>query len=120
MLIQLLDPASFPPTPKAYFKESHQLEFLDVEDDVLGTPMEDFAVTKYQAQHLVKLLQRAIDQQMDVVVHCTAGICRSGAVTEVAVSMLGFEEVHTSRIPNLRVKRLMFEALGLGYEHEVG
>jgi hypothetical protein len=52
---------------------------------------------------------------MNVVVHCFAGICRSGAVTEVGV-MMGFEDTGRFRAPNLLVKHRMMRALGWTYD----
>jgi hypothetical protein len=52
---------------------------------------------------------------MNVVVHCFAGICRSGAVAEVGV-MMGFDDVGRTRIPNLLVKHRMMRALGWTYD----
>jgi predicted protein tyrosine phosphatase len=39
-------------------------------------------------------------------VHCVAGLCRSGAVTEVGV-MMGFEDTHRYRNPNVFVKKML-------------
>jgi len=66
---------------------------------------------------LVDLLQYALDNSMNVVVHCHAGICRSGAVTEVA-TMMGFTATERLRIPNLLVKHKMMKVLGLTYDSE--
>lgn len=113
MLIQIVDPAMEFPTPKYQFKETHQFEFLDLEvNDPWG---EEFKVTDAQAQQLVDLLQRALDNRMNVVVHCVAGVCRSGAVCEVGV-MLGFRDPEVFRSPNLMVKHKMMKALGWTYD----
>lgn len=112
MLIQICDPASFPPTPAHQFHEVYQFEFLDLEttDGELG----EAAVTQEQADQLVNLLHRALELEMNVVVHCVAGLCRSGAVVEVA-SMLGFETTERRRQPNILVKNLMMRSLGWTY-----
>jgi hypothetical protein len=52
---------------------------------------------------------------MDVVVHCVAGVCRSGAVAEVGV-MLGFDDTEVFRSPNLLVKHKMMRKLGWTYD----
>jgi hypothetical protein len=44
-----------------------------------------------------------------------AGICRSGAVTEVGV-MLGFNDTEKFRSPNLLVKHRMMKKLGWTYD----
>ena len=113
MLIQIVDPAMEFPTPLYKFKEVHQFEFLDLEkDDKFG---EEFKVTDEQAAKLVQLLQHALDNRMDVVVHCVAGVCRSGAVCEVGV-MMGFDDTEVFRSPNLLVKHKMMKVLGWTYD----
>lgn len=109
MLIQIVDPCMEFPTPKHQFKEIHQFEFLDIEEEV------DFAITDEQAAQLVALLQRAFERRMNVVVHCHAGICRSGAVAEIGV-MMGFQDAQAFRAPNLRVKHKMMQQLGWTYD----
>lgn len=114
MLISITDPASWRPTPKHVFKEIHNFEFLDVEknDEVLDEAMR---CSQEQANELVRLLQHALDNRMNVVVHCFAGVCRSGAVAEIGV-MLGFDDVGKFRSPNLLVKHRMMNALGWEYD----
>lgn len=114
MLIQIMDPATFFPTPKHKFKEVHQFEFLDVEEK---DHVDDEAMrcSHEQAAELVGLLQHALDNHMDVIVHCHAGICRSGAVCEVGV-MMGFQDTERFRSPNLLVKHRMMKVLGLTYD----
>lgn len=113
MLIQIVDPAMEFPTPAYKFKEVHQFEFLDLEkDDPWG---EEFKITDEQAQALVKLLQHAYANHMDVIVHCVAGVCRSGAVAEVGI-MMGFQDTESFRSPNLLVKHKMMKVLGWTYD----
>ena len=114
MLIQIADPPGDFPTPKYTFKEVHQFEFLDVEetDVVLDEAMR---CSHEQAAELVRLLQHALENRMNVVVHCHAGVCRSGAVCEVGV-MLGFDDTGVFRAPNLLVKHRIMKALGLYYD----
>ena len=114
MLIQIVDPPGDFPTPKYNFKEVHQFQFLDVEKDdfVLDEAMR---CSQEQANELVRLLQHAKDNRMNVIVHCHAGVCRSGAVCEVGV-MLGFDDTEVFRSPNLLVKHQMMKALGWTYD----
>jgi rhodanese-related sulfurtransferase len=114
MLIQIVDPGMEFPTPMHRFKETHQFEFLDVEekDEVLEEAMR---CSHEQAEQLVKLLQHALDKRMNVVVHCVAGVCRSGAVCELGV-MLGFDDCEGFRSPNLLVKHRMMKVLGWLYD----
>lgn len=114
MLIQIVDPDMEFPEPKHQFKEVHQFKFLDVEadDKVLD---ESMRCTQEQANELVRLLQHAMEHRMNVVVHCHAGVCRSGAVCEVGV-MMGFNDTERFRSPNLLVKHQMMKALGWTYD----
>lgn len=114
MLISITDPASWRPTPTHEFKERHDFEFLDVErdDHVIDEAMK---ISDADAERLVKLLQHALENRMNVVVHCFAGICRSGAVTEVGV-MMGFNDTGRFRSPNLLVKHKMMKVLGWTYD----
>jgi predicted protein tyrosine phosphatase len=113
MLIQIADPAQGFPTPKHTFKETHQFEFLDA-DETDRFP-EECLISQAQADELVRLLQHALDNSMNVLVHCHAGICRSGAVTEVG-TLMGFTATERFRMPNLRVKHFMMKTLGLTYD----
>ena len=113
MLIQIVDPAYEFPTPKYQFRETHQFEFLDVEKD--DNFPDECKCTDEQAQELVQLLQHALTERMNVIVHCHAGVCRSGAVAEVGV-MLGFDDTEAFRSPNLLVKHKMMDALGWLYD----
>jgi predicted protein tyrosine phosphatase len=120
MLIQISDHDMAFPTPKYTFKEVHQFTFLDIEEDGITNTssgmidLSEFAITDTQAIELVCLLQQAMENRMNVVVHCHAGICRSGAVAEVGV-MMGFDDCERFRIPNLLVKRKMMQVLGWTY-----
>lgn len=114
MLIQIADPASWFPKPKHQFKEIHQFEFMDLEDGDFALE-ESMKISDAQAAELVRLLQHALDNRMHVVVHCFAGICRSGAVCEVGI-MMGFQDTERWRSPNLRVKHKMMQVLGWTYD----
>ena len=114
ILIQISDPCGYKPEPKWPFKERYFFEFLDVERD---TEVDDEAMrcSPTQAAELVEILKTALANDTNVIVHCYAGICRSGAVTEVGVIM-GFEDTEVYRQPNLLVKHSMMKYLGLTYD----
>ena len=115
MLIRIQDPATEFGKVKYPFKEVYEFEFLDAED---ADGFEDECkIQDEQAEAIVRLLQRAQENRMNVVVHCHAGICRSGAVVEVA-TMMGFTPSDRFRQPNLRVKHKMMKALGLTYDSD--
>lgn len=124
MLIQISDHDMAFPTPRHTFKEVHQFTFLDIEEDGMTNTGEgrqidlsEFAITDAQAEQLVQLLQHAQENRMNVVVHCHAGICRSGAVAEVGV-MMGFADCERFRSPNLLVKHKMMRVLGWTYDEQ--
>jgi len=115
VLIQIVDPGMEFPTPKYTFKEVYQFEFLDLERD--DKYAEEFKITDHQASSLVLILKQALLNRSDVVVHCVAGVCRSGAVCEVGV-MMGFQDTEAYRSPNLLVKHKMLRALGWYYDEK--
>ena len=108
VLIQIVDPGMEFPTPAHTFKEVHQFQFLDIEERVEGS------FTDTHAAEIISVLKKALDNDSDVVVHCIAGICRSGAVCEVGV-MLGFDDTKNYRNPNLLVKHSLMRSLGWYY-----
>jgi predicted protein tyrosine phosphatase len=112
MLISIADPAGWRPEAKQQFKERHDFEFLDAEDD--DREPDEAKISDAQAEQIVALLQQALENRMNVVVHCMAGICRSGAVVEVGV-MMGFTDCEKYRQPNLRVKHKLMKQLGWTY-----
>ena len=113
VLIQIVDPCMEFPTPKYKFGQVHQFEFLDLEkNDPWG---EEFKINDHQAKSLVLILKQALLNRSDVVVHCVAGVCRSGAVCEVGV-MMGFDDTEVFRSPNLLVKHKMMKYLGWTYD----
>lgn len=112
------------------FLRTHVFVFLDIGDPPAPSSLsaafdtadgEDYAraITPAQARHLAGILQDAYQAGHDLVVHCTAGVSRSGAVVEAAVRM-GFTDPGTFRAPNARVLRLLLEALRADAAHECG
>ena len=113
MLIQIVDPDMEFPKPAAKFVEVHGFKFLDLErDDPYG---DEFKITPEQADQITQLLVRAVKEDMNVIVHCVAGVCRSGAVAEVGV-ILGLEDTGRFRSPNLLVKYSLLRSLGMTYD----
>ncbi len=116
VLIQIVDPASYFPVPNKKFARIHQFEFLDLEDTEPDKNLMEFAITDEQAAELVGVLKQALDENRNVIVHCHAGLCRSGAVAEVGV-MMGFTHTErTKRTPNVLVKTKMMRVLGWTYD----
>jgi predicted protein tyrosine phosphatase len=123
MLIQILDPCMQFPVPKAKFEIVKQFEFLDIEPGGTNnfknndSALEEFAMTEAQAKEIVVLLKQAFEERRNVVVHCFAGVCRSGAVAEVGI-MMGFIDTERYRQPNVHVKQLLMKELGWTYNEQ--
>ena len=109
VLIQIVDPDHEFPTPKKPFAEVHRFRFWDAENDTQVDEEQKFSPR--MASELTIILEDAIRRKLDVVVHCHAGLCRSGAVVEVA-SMMGMATLHRRRQPNMRMKSLMLQSIG--------
>lgn len=111
ILIQIQDIGTWEfakPLHKDKFIEIHQFDFQDTEEDVeVAGPIQD-----EQAKAIADILLRAKETDKNIVVHCHAGICRSGAVVECGV-MMGFMEPVNLRIPNVLVKQKIMKHLGL-------
>lgn len=88
------------------FVAVQEFNFQDNEDVDYG------AMTEEQAILMANFLRGCLAQNINVVVHCHAGLCRSGAVTDAGVAF-GFQDAETFRTPNLHVKKLLFKHLGL-------
>lgn len=110
ILIQILDPdwENFPVSPVEY-KEIHQFRFLDVEEDY-PVPDETMRCSDEQAEQIAAILRNAFEKGYNVIVHCHAGVCRSGAVTEAGVR-LGFEDTKRFRVPNRTVLKKILKNL---------
>lgn len=111
-LIQIVDADTEFPDPRDEFKNISRYIFADSE---IGDPNhETSGITKSQAANIIRDLNWAKIHNMDVIVHCMAGLCRSGAVVEAAIAM-GFEDPETFRAPNIAVAHMLMQELGLDY-----
>jgi len=109
ILIRIADPLFEQKEPATNFHAVHHFEFLDAEDDKIIDA--DFLISDDDAKALVSILDSALAENRNVIVHCHVGVCRSGAVAEVGV-MMGFDDTETYRQPNILVKRKMLEVMG--------
>lgn len=116
LLIQIVDTmAEFPePALKDQFSAIYQFRFLDIEADEKIVSL-DFGIQQDQADEIYRILQVALANDINVVVHCHAGICRSGAVVEMGV-MMGFRELNVYRQPNTLVKQKLMKAAKWTYD----
>ena len=67
MLISITDPAGWKPEAKHTFKERHNFEFLDIEANDYSFD-ESWKISDAQAAELVRLLQHALANDMNVIV----------------------------------------------------
>lgn len=109
MLIQIMDPGCSFPKPMMNFKEVHQFNFWDEEIPTSFCPASGL-ISNDQGEEIASLLIKAMNNHTNVIVHCHAGICRSGAIAEVAIAM-GFQDTEVFRLPNVLVKTKVLEAL---------
>lgn len=115
ILIQISDVGRMQPIPVNKFKRVHQFIFDDVEQDV--TKDGEFGITEEQAVIIAGIIKTAWDNDYDIIVHCHAGLCRSGAVAQAAEAF-GFAPGGREQVPNLRVKHKVMAALGLSYDDQ--
>lgn len=111
-LIQIFDICATRDFPEEFSRRvapenRHSFEFLDVEDS--NPEFDDFACTQEQADQIVKILKDALEADRRVLVHCFAGVSRSGAVVEMAVEM-GFAECELYRAPNESILKKLKKA----------
>lgn len=110
--IQITDPDDTPPEPaEDTFVSRHSFQFLDADKPTRFFPKEKL-ISDEQAEEIAAILQKAFENDQNVLVHCVVGVCRSGAVVEVA-EMIGFDECFRYRLPNIRVKSKLMQALDL-------
>lgn len=108
VLIQIQDVCTWKFAEPAYkdgFIYIHQFEFMDHDD-----PEDDANITVEQAEKIASILKTCQNLGQNVVVHCHAGLCRSGAVAEIGV-MMGFQDTEMPRQPNVLVKRRLRDAI---------
>ena len=113
VLIQISDTPRKSPTPTSKFKHIYEFFFDDIEEES-GLDGE-VGITNAQAIEIANIIKMAHDNDYDIIVHCHAGLCRSGAVAQAAEAY-GFAPGGRKQIPNLRVKHKVMSALGLSYD----
>ena len=93
------------------FVEVHKFCFNDNDD-----PDDISNITVEQAKLIANILKNCKEKEYNIVVHCIAGLCRSGAVADVGI-LYGFEDTETKKIPNMLVKNRLKEELGLTVDY---
>lgn len=112
ILISIVDPDHEYIIPKFdNFKEIYRFKFWDFD---VNCPEEKRSelFNSEMAKQIINILMANFNNNINIIIHCSAGICRSGAITEIG-SIIGFDPVHNNRMPNLLVKRLLMEQLNL-------
>jgi predicted protein tyrosine phosphatase len=120
-LISIVDTDQFSESREPFFKEDHKnvlnLAFDDCEHDGQPSPTQPEgtrAFNEEQATKLFEFIKKHRDKEQ-CVVHCMAGISRSGAVGTFINGYAGgdwdeFKRTNTQISPNARVHRMLNEA----------
>lgn len=105
-LIQIVDPDMEFPVPDFDFGESniYQFKFLDIEEVGPNSIKQD------DAEKIVQILQKSLDDGRIVVVNCVAGVSRSAAIVEIGI-LMGFRDAGEYRCPNKLVLRMLSELI---------
>lgn len=113
--IQIVDPdMDFPLIENAHAR-IYQFQFLDLDYDFPDHQDHPLAIQTSQAEAIARILEDAWNQQHSIIVHCHAGVCRSGAVIEAALA-LGYPDPEIYRSPNRKVKHAILHSLGLPFD----
>lgn len=115
VLISINDPSAEAPIPKHTFASVHRFFFDDIEQE--NGPHGEVGILQGQALAIARILQDALQHGANVIVHCHAGLCRSGAVAEVGEAM-GFSPGGRRKVPNMRVKNMILQELGMAFDPE--
>lgn len=111
IMIRILDPGAWFEKTKYHdsFMRVDRFYFLDTDDEETGIQEPD-------AVGISQMIKEAKEKNWNVIVHCHAGLCRSGAVTEVCKE-IGFTPVEgRPRQPNITVLNRLRQCLGLAYD----
>lgn len=122
VLIQIADASYFinDPTsrnfviPKYKFHSVHQFAFDDIDDAEISS-----SITDEQAKKIASILRECYAQNLNVMVHCKAGLCRSSAVA-IAGMKIGFVLEDKTRIPNKLVLLKIAKELGVYVDRRPG
>jgi protein tyrosine phosphatase len=91
--------------------EVHKFCFNDNDD-----PNDTSNITIEQANQIANILKNCKDKGYNIVVHCIAGLCRSGAIADVGI-LYGFEDTETKKIPNMLVKNRLKECFNMKVDY---
>lgn len=95
---------------RSRFVSVYQFRFDDVDNYTVKyyTP-----ITDDQAEDLARIIKHAKENNLNIVVHCHAGLCRSGAIKTLCVRY-GFEDIdNKDAFPNALVMKKVGNLLGI-------
>ena len=119
-LISIIDPGDPQIKPANKFNRVFSFEFDDC-DPFPFCNCNEQPMQEWQAMEMARIIREASHLNKNLWVHCTAGICRSGAVVEI-LKLLGWRSVNEfspKRLPNIHVfrsLRLQFDELKDNWE----
>ena len=100
------------------FMKEHHFHFNDVEEPSAYGGSSRGLITEKQAFKIAQIIKECLEQNKHIIVHCMAGISRSGAVVEAA-RFYGFDVIEKYKIPNCAVKtRVIRELRMLDYNDD--
>ncbi len=97
---------------RSRFVEVYQFRFDDLDSESFTSLSDE------QAETLVEIIKCCYEQDVNIAVHCHAGLCRSGAIKTLCVRY-GFEDIDNAEaFPNLLVMRKVGVLLGVSKNEE--
>lgn len=115
ILIQIQDVDCSPTAKFANVKRRGRfVRLIQMRFDDVDTPDPKYwtEISDDQAKELADIIKLAKEANLNIAVHCHAGLCRSGAVVEAAVRY-GFEDPKKDRFPNILVLKKLSKLLGV-------
>jgi predicted protein tyrosine phosphatase len=103
-LIQIVDPDMEFPTPKHDFKENIKVKFYDVDSEASD------GISEEQSRIIFEFILDSYKSSHDLMIHCVAGINRSGGVLGAAEA-IGFKLGCTNETYNTFVKSQILKNL---------
>lgn len=106
------------------YKNNHIIDKLKLWFDDIDRPIPNYQVMLATDAHMIKeFIDTYKDKVSNIIVHCTAGVSRSGAVGCVLARYLNGDDSYLlatgNYIPNKHVYKLMCEVFGLEYSEEL-
>lgn len=120
ILIQIQDTDNSPTAKFANVKKRGRfVSCVQMRFDDIDKPDPGYftVISDDQAKQLADVIKHAKLNDLNIAVHCHAGLCRSGAVVEAAVRY-GFDDPKKTRMPNTLVLKKISHNLGIGKQDD--